>query len=237
MEREQLKVLVACETSGTVRDAFFWEGFDAWSCDILPSDTPTNRHLQGNVLDVIGWDEWDLVMVGHPPCTRLCNSGVRWLHKPPAGKTVEEMWQDLDKGAGIFRALMDADVPMIAIENPVMHKHAKQKIWGAGWEKLCKDDGTFTRTTVQPWHFAQSDDAEDNLKKMTHLWLKNLPALKRTGRVDGSTARDDIHMAPPGEERWKIRSKFHNGIAQAMAEQWGNAALRFKQSQTQSIAA
>ena len=80
----ELKVLVACETSGTVRDAFYWAGHDAWSCDILPSDTPTNRHIQADVREVLKMESWDLLMVAHPPCTRLCNSGVRWLHKARA---------------------------------------------------------------------------------------------------------------------------------------------------------
>lgn len=237
MNKENLKVLIGCETSGTVRDAFYWAGFDAWSCDVLDADTPTNRHLKGDVREVIGWDEWDLLMIAHPPCTRLCNSGVRWLHKPPVGKTVEEMWADLREGASLFRELLNSDVPMIAVENPVMHKYAKERIWGTGWETKCKDDGVFKRTTVQPFEFAQSIDAEDNVKKQTHLWLKNLPALKRTGTLTRETARDDIHMATPSADRWKVRSKFHTGIAQAMAEQWGSHALNTKKSIVQGEAA
>ena len=84
-----MKVLIGCETSGIVRDAFLNQGHDAWSCDVLSSDTPTNRHIQDDVRNVLDMEKWDLLMVAHPPCTRLCNSGVRWLHKAPPGKTLE----------------------------------------------------------------------------------------------------------------------------------------------------
>lgn len=234
MQKENLKVLIGCETSGTVRDAFFWAGFDAWSCDILPADTPTNRHMVGDVRDVIHWDNWDLLYIGHPPCTRLCNSGVRWLHKAPPSRTLESMWSELDDGCSLFREMMDADIPNIAIENPVMHKHAKSRIWGPKWKTASKNDGTFVQTSVQPYQFAESIDSEDNQSKRTCLWVKNLPALKPTGTLTAETARHDIHMAAPSADRWKIRSKFHTGMANAMADQWGNAALKFK---TKSLAA
>ena len=90
MEKE-MRVLVACETSGIVRDAFMWAGMDAYSCDLLESDTPTNRHIVGDAREVIARGDWDLLMVAHPPCTRLCNSGVRWLHKAPPGRTLADM--------------------------------------------------------------------------------------------------------------------------------------------------
>jgi hypothetical protein len=224
----ELKVLVACETSGTVRDAFYWAGHNAWSCDILPSDTPSNRHIQGDVREVLKMEQWDLLMVAHPPCTRLCNSGVRWLHKAPPNRTLDSMWAELDEGAALFRELMDADVPLIAVENPVMHKHAKQRIWGEGWEKLSKDDGTFIQTSVQPYEFAESVDSEDNVTKRTCLWLKGLPPLKKTSTLTRETARHDIHMATPSPDRWKLRSKFHKGLAEAMADQWGGLDLWLK---------
>jgi hypothetical protein len=222
---KELKLLVACETSGTVRDAFYNAGHDAWSCDILPADTPTNRHIQGDVRDVLKMERWDLLMVAHPPCTRLCNSGVRWLHKAPHGRTLESMWAELDEGAALFRELLNADVKRICVENPVMHKYAKERIWGEGWEKLSRDDGTFIQTSVQPYEFAASVDAEDNVKKRTCLWLKGLPPLKPTSELTRETARDDIHKAPPSKNRWKLRSKFHKGLAQAMADQWGSGLL------------
>ncbi len=208
-----MKVLIGCETSGTVRNAFLEKGFDTWSCDILPADDQTNRHIQDDVRDVLKMEAWDLLMVAHPPCTRLCNSGVRWLHKAPPGKTIEEMWQELDEGAALFSDLWNADVPRIAIENPVMHKHAKARI--QNFEPFAQ--------SVQPYEFADSVEAEDNVTKRTCLWLKNLPKLVKTGSLTRETARSDIHHASPGPDRWKVRSKFHKGLAEAMANQWGAA--------------
>ena len=206
-----MKVLIACETSGTVRNAFLNRGHDAWSCDVLPSDDLTNRHIQDDVLEVLKMESWDMLMVAHPPCTRLCNSGVRWLHKAPPGKTLAEMWEQLDQGAELFSKLWNADVPRVAIENPVMHKYAKSRI---------KNFEPFTQS-VQPYEFAESIDAEDNISKRTCLWLRNLPPLIKTGTLTRETARHDIHNASPGKDRWKVRSKFHKGIAEAMADQWG----------------
>ena len=90
-ERHDIKILFACETSGTVREAFNDLGYDAWSCDVLPSDQPTNRHIQDDLRNVLTMDSWDLLMVAHPPCTRLCNSGVRWLSEPPEGKKLDQI--------------------------------------------------------------------------------------------------------------------------------------------------
>ena len=207
-----MKVLIGCETSGVVREAFIDQGHDAWSCDVLPSDVPTNRHIQDDVLNVLRSDNWDMLMVAHPPCTRLCNSGVRWLSKPPPNKTLKQMWNELEDGAKLFSELLNADVPRIAVENPVMHKHAKQRI---------ENYQPFSQS-IQPWQFATDDDSSDNVKKRTCLWLKNLPKLIPTGNVDGSTARDECHKAAPSKNRWKIRSKFYHGIARAMAIQWGD---------------
>lgn len=223
-----MKVLVACEQSGTVRDAFLALGHDAWSCDIEPSITPSNRHIQADVRDTLVAGKWDM-MVAHPPCTRLCNSGVRWLSEPPENRQegypvhwsdmsreekLEWLWSDLERGAELFSDMLNADVPMIAVENPVMHKHAKARI--KGYQKFAQ--------TVQPWQFAKSEDGPDNVKKRTCLWLKGLPTLKATGSLDGSTARDDVHKKSPGKDRRMARSIFFPGIAQAMAEQWGAMA-------------
>ena len=207
-----MKVLIGCETSGVVREAFIDQGHDAWSCDVLPSDVPTNKHIQDDVLNVLRADSWDMLMVAHPPCTRLCNSGVRWLSKPPPNKTLKQMWNELEDGAKSFSELLNADVPRIAVENPVMHKHAKQRI---------ENYQPFSQS-IQPWQFATDDDSSDNVKKRTCLWLKNLPKLIPTGNVDGSTARDECHKATPSKNRRKIRSKFYHGIARAMAIQWGD---------------
>jgi len=207
-----MKVLIGCETSGIVREAFLNKGHETWSCDILPADDRSNRHIQDDILNVLKMDCWDMLIVAHPPCTRLCNSGVRWLHKAPPNKTLEQMWNELDKGCHLFSEILNADIPMIAVENPVMHKHAKQRI---------KNYQHFSQS-VQPWQFAKNESSDDNVKKRTCLWLKNLDKLKPTGLVDGSTARDECHKLPPSKDRWKIRSKFYNGIAEAMASQWGD---------------
>ena len=208
------RVLIGCETSGIVRNAFLDAGHDCWSCDVLPSDQPSNRHIQDDVRNVMAFERWDFMAVMHPPCTRLCNSGVRWLHKPPKGKTLEQMWADLDEGCALFSDVWNADIPLIAVENPVMHKYAKARI--RNFEPQAQ--------TVQPWHFADSDDSADNVTKATCFWLRGLPQLQTTGTVDGKTARDECHKASPSADRWKIRSKFHNGIAAAMAQQWGAIA-------------
>lgn len=198
-----MKVLVACEFSGIVRDAFLERGHDAWSCDILPTETNSNRHIQGDVREVLH-DGWDLLMVAHPPCTRLCNSGVRWLSTPPPGKTVEDMQRDLAEGAALFSDCWNAPIERICIENPVMHKHAKALI--VNYQEFSQ--------SVQPWQFGHGE------VKRTCFWLKNLPKLMPTNVVDGRTAR--VHRMPPGKDRQKERSRFFPGIATAMADQWGS---------------
>jgi hypothetical protein len=124
------------------------------------------------------------------------------------------MWEELDEGTALFSDLWNADVPRIAIENPIMHKHAKARI---------KNFEPFAQS-VQPYEFADSVEAEDNVSKRTCLWLKNLPLLQKTSELTRETARHDIHLASPGPDRWKFRSKFHKGLARAMADQWGAVA-------------
>lgn len=196
-----MKMLVACEYSGTVRRAFSALGHDAWSCDLLPSEDGSNRHIQGDARDLLG-DGWDMLIVAHPPCTRLCNSGVRWLSSPPVGKSGDQMWRELDEGADLFSAFWNAPIDRIAIENPVMHRHAKSRI---------RNYRDFAQS-VQPWQFGHPET------KRTCLWLKNLPALLPTEIVDGREAR--VHRMSPGPDRWKERSRFFSGIAAAMARQW-----------------
>jgi hypothetical protein len=211
-----LRVLIGCETSGVVRDAFLRAGHDAWSCDLLPADTPTNRHIIGDVRDVMQ-GTWDLMTVMHPPCTRLTNSGVRWLHTPPPGRTLAEMWAELDDGAALFSAVWNvAHIPCVAVENPVMHKHAKARI----------ENYKPPAQSVQPWQFATDPAGPDNERKRTCLWLRGLDPLTPTGTLDGSSARDSVHKASPGADRWKIRSKFFPGLAAAMADQWGEQATK-----------
>lgn len=192
-----LRVLVACEYSGTVRDAFIKLGHDAMSCDLLPTDSP-GPHYQGNVFNIID-DNWDL-MIAHPPCTYLCNSGVRWLVRN--GEFVEPRLTQMKEGTQFFQSLWlrGKHIPKIAIENPIMHKHAKAII------------GLNQSQIIQPWMFGHGET------KATCLWLKNLPHLVPTNIVEGRDAR--IHKLPPSIDRWKIRSTTYTGIAKAMAEQW-----------------
>ncbi|WOI54278.1 hypothetical protein [Parvularcula sp. LCG005] len=171
-----MRVLVACEFSGIVRDAFTDAGHDAMSCDLRASET-AGAHYQGDVRDVLD-DGWDL-MIAHPPCTFLTNAGVRWLHDRP------ERWAAMIDGAVLFRDLWQADIPRIAIENPVMHRYAKQVI-GADFSQ-----------SVQPWQFGQGE------VKRVCLWLKGLPHLVPTDIVEGREAR--VHRMPPGFAKAECR--------------------------------
>jgi hypothetical protein len=198
-----MRVLIGCETSGVVRRAFAARGHDAWSCDLLPSEDRSNRHIVCDVRDLLA-EEWDLIAVFHPPCTRLCNSGVRWLHVPPPGRTKAEMWAELDEGAELFSAVWNAPSPRVAVENPVMHKHAKSRI----------RNYAVPAQTIQPWQFGHGET------KATCLWLRGLPNLKPTNIVEGRTPR--VHRMPPGPDRWKERSRTFEGVGEAMADQWGS---------------
>jgi len=202
-----LRVLVACEYSGVVRRAFLARGCDAWSCDLLPSEDGSNRHIRGDARDLLH-DGWDLLMVAHPPCTRLCNSGVRWLHTPPPGKTAGQMELELREGAALFSAFWNAPIPRVAVENPVMHGHAKRLI----------ENYAEPAQSVQPWQFGHGET------KRTCLWLRGLPPLKPTNVVEGREQR--VHRMSPSPTRWKERSRFYPGIAAAMAEQWTEHAWR-----------
>ena len=202
---EALRVLVACEFSGVVRRAFTARGHDAWSCDLLPAEDHSNKHIVGDARDILN-DGWDLLMVAHPPCTRLCNSGVRWLHVPPPGKSLEQIWRELDEGAALFSAFWTAPIERVCIENPVMHRHAKARIV----------EYRPPAQSVQPWQFGHGE------VKRTCLWLRNLPPLVPTNIVPGREAR--VHRMPPSPERWRERSRFFPGIADAMADQWGGLA-------------
>ena len=197
------RILIACEFSGTVRDAFRARGHDAKSCDLLPDEAGSNHHIRGDVRDILH-DGWDMLIVAHPPCTRLCNSGVRWLSTPPPGRERAELWRELDEGAALFSTLWNAPIPRIAVENPVMHRHAKERIVGY------RDPAQ----SVQPWQFGHGET------KRTCLWLKDLPPLIPTDVVSGREQR--VHRMPPGPDRWRERSRFFPGIAAAMADQWGS---------------
>jgi hypothetical protein len=181
-----MRILVACEYSGRVRDAFIARGHEALSCDLLPTDTPGPHH-QGPVEDVLN-DGWD-VMIAHPPCTHLAVSGARWFHKKQ-----KEQAEALD----FVRLLLNAPIPKIALENPISVISSK----------IRKPD-----QIIQPWMFGHGET------KATCLWLKNLKPLVPTKIVEGREAK--VHRMPPGANRWKLRSLTYQGIADAMALQWG----------------
>lgn len=216
------RVLIACEFSGIVRRAFDALGFDAWSCDLLPAEDGSNRHIRGDVRDILN-DGWDLLIVAHPPCTRLCNSGVRWLSTPPPGRSSADMWRELDDGTALFSAMWNAPIERVAIENPVMHRHAKCRI-----ERYAPP-----AQSVQPWQFGDWET------KRTCLWLRGLDPLEpdfatvdharaALGKSAGEMPRARVHRMPPGADRARERSRFFPGIARAMAAQWGEALCRAK---------
>lgn len=183
-----MRVLVACEYSGVVRDAFTRGGHDAMSCDLLPSET-AGQHYQGDVRDVLDYP-WDL-MIAHPPCTHLSVSGARHFE----AKRLDGRQQ---AAVGFFIALARAQIPRIAIENPVC-------VMSSLWRKPDQ--------VIQPWQFGHGET------KATCLWLKRLQRLSATNFVEGREAR--VHRMPPGPNRWKERSRTFDGIAEAMATQWG----------------
>lgn len=184
-----MRVLVACEFSGVVRDAFLARGHEAMSCDLLPTERP-GPHYEGDVFDVIDYP-WDL-MIAFPPCTDLTVSGARWFaDKRRTGRQ--------QAGAAFFMRLAKSDIPMIAIENPV-------GVMSSLWRKPDQ--------VIQPWQFGHGET------KATCLWLKGLPPLKPTKIVEGREGR--VWRMPPGPDRWKERSRTYEGIAEAMAEQWGS---------------
>lgn len=192
-----MRVLVACEFSGVVRDAFRARGHEAVSCDLLPTERP-GPHLQRDVRDVIGQMPWDL-MIAHPPCTYLCRSGQRWL-KNPDGSRNSERWGHMIMGCEFFNELLEAPIPMVAVENPMMHSHAR--------ERIRRHD-----QIVQPWEFGHPET------KATCLWLRALPPLFVTVMAQGREGR--VHGESPSPQRGKKRSVTYAGIADAMAEQWG----------------
>lgn len=196
-----MKLLVACEYSGTVREAFRKKGIDAWSCDLLDTDIPSPYHIKGDVRDIL-YDGWG-AMIGHPDCTMMCNSGVSWLHKIP-GRLLQ-----LQSATSFFNLLKNAPIKYICLENPIPHKYARKEI------------GDYTQI-IQPYQFGHPE------RKATCLWLKNLPELKPTNNVYEQmkllpkSESQRIHYTSPGPNRWKIRSKTFQGIADAMASQWSD---------------
>jgi site-specific DNA-cytosine methylase len=184
-----MRVLVACEFSGVVRDAFAAGGHDAWSCDLLPSER-IGPHIVGDVSGVLdhGWD----LLIAHPPCTHLAVSGARWF---------KDRQTEQAAAIAFFMALANADIQRICVENPI-------SIMSTRWRRPDQ--------IIQPWQFGHGET------KSTCLWLKGLPKLEPTNIVDGREAR--VHRMPPGENRWRERSRTYQGIADAMSYQWGQVA-------------
>jgi hypothetical protein len=195
-----MRVLIACEFSGVVRRAFRARGHDAWSCDLLPAEDDSPYHFQIDVLRVLERDTFDLI-IAHPPCTYLTRSGWHWVNKPDCavhplkGKPRR---QAATKAAEFFMWLLGLDIPRICVENPMPIIHVNLPA---------------PTQSIQPWQFGHGE------VKKTCLWLKNLPPLQPTNIVEGREAK--VHRASPGPNRWKERSRTFEGIAAAMAEQWG----------------
>lgn len=190
-----MRILVACEFSGTVREAFAKLGHDAWSCDLLPTDIQGN-HYQGDVRDILG-DGWDM-MIAHPPCTYLASSGLHWNKRRPERALLTEEALDF------VSLLLNAPIDKIALENPI----------GCISSRIRKPD-----QIIQPWQFGH------DASKSTCLWLKNLPLLQPTDIIKKDRYSNQTpsgqNKLPPSPDRWKLRSITYQGIADAMAEQWG----------------
>lgn len=184
-----MKILIACEFSGIVREAFAARGHDAWSCDLLPTEIPGN-HIHDDVLNHLD-ENWD-GLIGFPPCTRRCNSGVRWLKNNP------ERMELLRQDDLFFNTLWYSKIPKICLENPIPHRYTAVVDYSQ---------------IIQPWQHGHGET------KATCLWLKGLPKLVPTKIVEGREAR--IHKMPPSDHRAKDRSRTFQGFAEAFASQWG----------------
>jgi hypothetical protein len=186
-----MDVLLALECSGIIRDAFKAKGHNAWSCDLKPTERP-GQHYQCDIREVL-YDPWDLV-IAHPVCKRLANSGVRWLHE-------RNLWSDLKEAINFFNLFLNIPAKLSGIENPIQHCHARAEI------------PKYTQI-IHPWQFGHTT------KKATCLWLKGLPKLQPTEIIPVELRTPDIHFESPGPEREANRSRTFEGIAKAMANQW-----------------
>jgi hypothetical protein len=206
-----MRILVACEYSGRVRDAFAKRGHTAVSCDLRPTESPNGWHVQGDVLRLLD-QRWDM-LIGHPYCTYNCLSGIRWMYHPedthlPASErrrhpAYPDRMEHFMEGVKFFNELMGAAIPLIALENSQPHGLAMEHI------------GRYSQI-VQPWMFGVP------YTKGAALWLKGLPLLVPTHqKSDYETIHDSAHRMPPGPEREKERSRTHQAVADAFAEQWG----------------
>jgi hypothetical protein len=206
---EKMRILVACEESQAVTKELRKLGHDDFSCDIVDcTGGQPDWHIKGDAVKVAYEQKWDM-MIAHPPCTRLTNAGVRWLKVPPNNKSLVDIWRELFEGAALYKALRDAPIPKKCLENPIMHKYAKELI------------SIDRRQVVQPWWFGEE------MFKATGFELIGLPDLIPTKKLEPpKTGTEEhkawswVHRMPPGPNRASLRSKTPHGIARAMAEQW-----------------
>lgn len=221
-----MRVLIGCETSGIARRAFAARGHDVWSCDTEPAEDGSNRHIRCDIRDGILAQGWDLLAVMHPPCTRLCRSGRRWMSGPgkwtppkqlPRGRTWDDLRTEFDTGVDIFRACWAAPIPRVAIENPEMNDLARDAM----------PDDLPAPQMVQPFWFGEP------AYKSTGWYLRGLPALRETNRLPEPERGSDewkrwnrVHRMPPGPDRTRLRSRSFPGMMSAAADQWGNHAKR-----------
>ena len=194
-----MRVIVGCEFSQIVTKAFRERDYEAFSCDLLPTEGNPDWHFQEDILDLLKREKFDLGIF-HPPCTYLCNSGVRWLYNKD-GNINKKRWWCMIGASNFFKILLNCNIISLAVENPIPHKYAVKAI-GRKYDQI-----------IQPWQFGHGET------KATCLWLKNLPLLKPTNIVKGRESR--IHKMPPSKDRGKLRSISYQGIAEAMANQWG----------------
>lgn len=200
-----MHVLIACEFSGVVREAFRLRGHDAFSCDLLPAADGSPYHFEGDALNLAYAQPWD-IMIAHPPCTYLTNAGVRHLHSIPSRRgTLPKVhgparWEAMREAAAFFNALNALPIPKRCIENPIPHGYAREII------------GRYSQI-IQPWQFGHGET------KATCLWLTGLPLLQSTNIVAGRKGM--VHSLSPSANRAMLRSITYKGIADAMAAQWG----------------
>ncbi len=222
------RVLIGCETSGIARRAFAALGHDVWSCDIEPAEDRSNRHIICDIRGGILNEGWDLLAVMHPPCTRLCRSGRRWMSGPgfwtppkqlPAGRTWNSMKEEFEEGVSIFCACWEADIEHVAIENPGMSDLAQARM----------PDDLPKPHMVQPSWFGHPEF------KGTGWYLRKLPPLKPTDKLPEPPRGSDewvkwnrVHRMSPGPERARLRSRSFPGMMSAAAAQWGSHVLNLK---------
>jgi hypothetical protein len=221
-----MRILIGCETSGIARRAFAALGHDVWSCDLEPAEDGSNRHIICDIRGGILNDGWDLLAVMHPPCTRLCRSGRRWMSGPgqfttpkqlPAGRSHADMIAEFELGIDIFTTCWAAPIVRVAVENPEMNDLAKARM----------PAGLPAPQMVQPFWFG------DPAYKSTGWYLRGLPPLEETARLPEPERGSDewrqwsaIHRAPPGPDRARLRSRSFPGMMNAAAAQWASHATQ-----------